>query len=350
MGYDIAVEFLKDMDEVMKIKEIAALVLAACLVLLPGCNFGRLIIVEPAATPVDAVATKTDATPTEATTDPPTTEEPTTQKNYDFSGLKYSANSAAVACYDLREERYLYEKNAQTSIAPASLTKIVTACVALKYALPDEVFTVGDEIKLVGSNSSLCFVQAGQQVTLYDLLCGMLLASGNDAAYTVAVNVARKAAGKTLPAADAVSFFVQLMNEFCAEIGLENSHFVNPEGWDDPQECMSARDIVTAARYAMQSHVFREIVAKQSYSATFVSGQTISWTNSNLMMDPSKPFYTEGIEGIKTGTTASAAKCLAAYYRDGEHELIVVSMGNATDEERYYSVREIIDTVKSQSD
>ena len=336
------------MDEVMKIKKTAALLLAASLFLLSGCNFGKLIIVDPAA-PVDAVATQTEATPTEAITDPPTTEEPTTQRTYDFSALQYSANSVAVACYDLREDRYLYEKNTQTAIAPASLTKIVTSCVALKYALPDEVFTVGDEIKLVGNNSSLCFVQVGQQVTLYDLLCGMLLASGNDAAYTVAVNVARKAAGKTLAAADAISFFVQLMNEFCSEIGLENSHFVNPEGWDDPQEYMSVRDIVTAARYAMQSHVFREIVAKQSYFATFVSGQTINWTNSNQMMDPSKPFYTEGIEGIKTGTTEFAAKCLAAYYRDGAHELIVVSMGNTTDEERYYSVKEIIDTVKSQS-
>ncbi|MBQ6066135.1 MAG: D-alanyl-D-alanine carboxypeptidase [Clostridia bacterium] len=333
----------------MRIKKIAALLLAACLVFLSGCNFGKLIIAEPAATPVDAVATQTEATPTEATTHPPTTEEPTTLKTYDFTGLQYSADSVAVACYDLREERYLYEKNTQMAIAPASLTKIVTACVALKYALPDEVFTVGDEIKLVGSNSSLCFVQVGQQVTLYDLLCGMLLASGNDAAYTVAVNVARKAAGKTMAAQDAVGFFVQLMNEFCAEIGLENSHFVNPEGWDDPQEYMSARDIVTAARYAMQSHVFREIVAKQTCHAVFVSGQTIDWTNSNLMLDAAKPFYTEGVEGIKTGTTEFAAKCLAAYYRDGEHELIVVSMGNATDEQRYYSVREIIDTVKSQS-
>ena len=337
----------------MKIKRIAALLLAACTALLTGCNFGRLIIAVPTAsvsdaTPVDA--TPADATPADAPTAPPATEEPSARKTYDFSGLKYSANSTAVACYDLREERYLYEKNTQTAIAPASLTKIVTACVALKYALPDEVFTVGDEIRLVGGNSSLCFVQVGQQVTLYDLLCGMLLASGNDAAYTVAVNVARKAAGKTLPTADAVGFFVQLMNEFCGEIGLENSHFVNPEGWDDPQEYMSARDIVTAARYALQSHVFREIVSKKTYSATFVSGQTVEWTNSNQMMDTSKPFYTEGIEGVKTGTTEFAAKCLAAYYRDDGRELLVVSMGNTTDEERYYSVREIIDTVKSQSD
>ena len=224
----------------------------------------------------------------------------------------------------------------------------MTAGVALKYADPSAVFTVGDEIKFAKSNSSMCFILKGHQVTLYDLLCGMLMASGNDAAYTVAVNVARSVSGSALNDAEAVGCFVGLMNSYAAEIGLTGSHFVNPEGWDDPEQYMTLQDIVTAALAAMANDTFREIVGKQTYDARFVSGQTITWKNSNLMLDPASPFYLEGVNGIKTGTTEFAKRCLIASYEDADRQLIVASMGNTTDEERYYSVREMIDTVRSQ--
>lgn len=337
-----------------KMKQIAAIAVAAAIFLFVGCNYHRLLGRDR---PTDRVNTRTatvsdasftDATPTDAATAVATTEEPTTLKTYDFSQLRYSVNSNAVACYELRENRYLFEKNTAAHLPPASLTKIVTACVALKYADPSVVYTVGDEIKLVQSNSSLCFILAGHQVTLYDLLCGMLLASGNDAAYTVAVNVARTVSGNSLSAADGVSYFAGLMNDFAEEIGLTDSHFVNPDGWDDPGQYMSLQDIVTAARYALGLPAFREIVAKPNYNATFVSGQTVSWKNSNLMLDASSPFYLPGISGVKTGTTAEAGRCLIAYYQDETSELLIASMGNPTEEERYFSIREIIDTIKLQ--
>ena len=337
----------------MKWKEIAALALAAAILLLVGCNYNRIIIFDPPRKEaVPAAATVTEATATDAAVTEPAEAVPTTEtatrKIYDFSQLKYSVNSSAAVCFDVRENRYLYQKNTLTRISPASLTKIVTASVALKYVDPAAVFTVGDEIKLAQRNSSLCFILSGHQVTLYDLLCGMLLASGNDAAYTVAVNVARIVSGAALNTADAVAYFVDLMNDYGEEIELTGSHFVNPEGWDAPEQYMTLKDIVVAALYALRNDTFREIVGKTSYAAKFVSGQTITWKNSNQMMDASTPFYVEGINGIKTGTTALAKKCLIVCYQDGTHELIVASMGNPTEEERYYSIREIIDTVKSQ--
>lgn len=365
----------------MKKKNIAALAAAAVIFLLVGCNYNRILVNRPqdrsvvsGATMTDALATPGDASAADATaTDAETTAAPTTSqptapsaattvpttaappaapspflRTYDFSQLKYSVHSTAAACYDLREGRFLYEKNTQSRISPASLTKIVTACVALKYVDPSAVYTVGNEINLVGPNSSLCFIKAGHQVTLYDLLCGMLLASGNDAAYTVAVKVSSTIAGEVLPAAEGVSRFVALMNSFAAEIGLTDSHFVNPEGWDDPGQYMTLRDIVAAARYAMTLDVFRDIVSRPTYDARFLSGQTITWKNSNLMLDPASPFYLPGVAGIKTGTTPQAGKCLIACYRDDSYELLSASMGNPTEEERYYSVREMIDTVRYQ--
>ena len=328
----------------MKKIEIVAIVLALGIFLFVGCNYNKIF---PGAKPV--VLTDVEATSEFVTeTAPPATEEPTTLKTYDFSHLNYSVNSSAAACFDVNENRYLFEKNATARIPPASLTKIVTACVALKYADASVVYTVGDELLYVQKDSSLCFIQSGQKVTLYDLLTGMLLASGNDAAYTVAVNVARAVSGNSLPAGEAIAYFVQLMNDFGVEIGLTNSHFVNPDGWDAENHYMSVHDIVTAAAYAMQLDVFREIVAKPSYFATFVSGQTVQWQNSNQMMNTASPFYVEGISGIKTGTTPAAGRCLIAVYHDEARDLIVVSMGNPTDEERYFSVREMIDTVKIQ--
>ena len=342
----------------MKKKEIAAIVIAVGIFLFVGCNFNRFMpayapsVQNMSATPTDAdPATPTEAvpaTPTEAETAPPTTEEPTTLKQYDFSKLTYSANSTAAACFNVKENRYLFEKNTQDRIPPASLTKIVTTCVALKYADPSAVFTVGDELMMVEKDSSLCFIKAGHQVTLHDLLCGMLLASGNDAAYTVAVNIARTVSGNSLSAADAVAYFVNLMNEFATEIGLTNSHFVNPDGWDNDEHYMCLRDIITAAGYALRQDVFREIVGQTSYFATFVTGQTIEWKNSNQMMNNTSQFFVENVKGIKTGTTPKAGRCLIVLFDDGTHELIAASMGNPTDEERYYSVREMIDTVRLQ--
>ncbi len=324
----------------MKIKEIVAVAAAMGIFVFVGCNYHRLFPQEETTVPTTA---------TEApSTVPPTTEEPTTLKQYDFSQLRYSANSAAAACYDCAEQRFLYEKNASARIAPASLTKIVTVCVALQYADPSVVYTVGDEVNLVQKDSSLCFIRPGHQVTLYDLLCGMLLVSGNDAAYTVAVNVARAVSGPSLTAQEGVACFVGLMNDFAQEHGMTDSHFVNPEGWDDPQQYMSARDIAIAADYAMGLAPFREIIAKTAYHAAFVSGQTIDWTNSNQMIDPASPFFTPGVVGGKTGTTQTAGKCLLAVFQDDAHSLIAVSMGNPTEEERFYSVRELFDTVLAQ--
>ena len=330
----------------MKVKEIIAVSAALSVFVLSGCNFDRLLPHEETTAAATATAAETAAaTPVSAV---PATEEPTTLKQYDFSALRYTANSAAAACYDCRERRFLYGKNAGGRVAPASLTKIVTACVALHYFEPSAVFTVGDEVNLVEVGSSLCYIRPGHQVTLYDLLCGMLLASGNDAAYTVAVNVARTVSGSQLTAQEGLTYFVGLMNDFAAQIGLRDSHFVNPEGWDAPQQYMSARDIVLAAEYAMGLEPFREIIAKTSYFATFVTGETIEWKNSNKMIDSASPFFAPDVVGGKTGTTDDAGKCLLAVYRDETRTLIAVSMGNPTEEERYYSVREMIDTVLIQ--
>ena len=87
-------------------------------------------------------------------------------------------------------------KKADSKIAPASLAKILTASVALKYAKADDVFTVGSELKLVKPGSSICQIREGFKLSLQDLICGMLVSSGNDAAYTIAANIARKESGK----------------------------------------------------------------------------------------------------------------------------------------------------------
>ena len=305
-----------------------------------GCEFTGNLFPELTTAPTTVPTT----VPTTAET---TTEEPTTLKQYDFSGLKYASGKAAV-CYDLTEDRILYERNADARLYPASLTKIVTVCVALKYLDPASVFVVGDEINFVGKNSSLCFILKGHAVTLYDLLHGMMLASGNDAAYTVAVNVARAVTGKEMTDAEAVTCFAGMMNDFCKEQGMKNSHFVNPEGWDNDDEYTSASDLVKAIRYALTYDIFREVIAKSSYHAQFVSGQTVDWKNSNLMLDKSSPYYVNGVCGVKTGTTSQAGRCLAALYKDKERELLIVSMGNETEDLRYYSVKELIETVKGQ--
>ena len=143
------------------------------------------------------------------------TEDDIIQSPYCRSAVLYSVDSKEI----------LYNDGAEILTAPASITKLLTASVVLKYINSDDVVTVGSELDLVNEGSSICFISAGNRLTVKDLLTGMLMNSGNDAAYTAAVSAARAAHPEAeLSDEDAVDVFVGMMNELAAEIGMSSSH------------------------------------------------------------------------------------------------------------------------------
>lgn len=259
------------------------------------------------------------------------------------SSIPEISSRRALALYCVDDKEILYGENSDDHIALASITKILTACVALRYMDPETVIEVGSEQDLVKPGSSVCFIAKGHRLKLKDLLTGMLMASGNDAAYTVAVSTAR-ACGPQIELSDeqAVAEFGNMMNSFAKELGMNNSHFVNPDGWDDDQQYTTARDLLLLAEYALTVPEICEIAATFQKRVVFESGEVAVWTNSNRLLNPESEFYYENTVGLKTGTTKKAGCCLLAAFNKNGKTYVSVAAGCGSDEERYEVTKNLI--------
>ncbi len=249
--------------------------------------------------------------------------------------------------YKAQTMECLYSKASTDRIYPASLTKILTACTALKYVSPDSVFTVGTEQNLVPEGSSLCLIQPGHRLKLRDLLTGMLVCSGNDAAYTVAVNIARAVSGNiNMSNSEAVTYFSGLMNNYAHSLGAVNSNFTNPDGWDNDNQYSTVYDLALISAHAIQIEEIRNIVSVKNKYVVFASGENITWKNTNALLQPESEHYLPQAIGLKTGTTANAGNCLIAVVDIEGEEYVAVVIGSESNNGRYESVHELIKLIK----
>ena len=156
------------------------------------------------------------------TSQPSQTAAPTTTVTTTRPPMPSSTVSIHAGLYRADTLQCIYQQDAEERIYPASLTKFTTAYTALQYMSADDVCTVGSELSLVHTGSSLCHIQRGYRIKLQHLLVGLLISSGNDAAYTIAVNVARKVGGEHLTDEQAVTYFCELMNKTAQTLGMPN--------------------------------------------------------------------------------------------------------------------------------
>lgn len=240
------------------------------------------------------------------------------------------------ALYCIDDDKMIDSLNEDKRIAPASLTKLLTASVAFRYVKPDEVFTVGTEQELVNEDSSLSFIAPGQMLTMYDLVTGLLLPSGNDAAYTIAVSTARKVSGNpAMSDKQAVEYFCRLMNEMARELGMNDSYFSDPDGWDHPAHYTTVSDLVKISKYAMTVPEIREIVSTAEKYVEFETGENVNWLNGNKLLHSDSDYYCENAIGMKTGSTDEAGLCLIAAFVKNRKTYITVVVGSDEDEDRY---------------
>ncbi len=225
-----------------------------------------------------------------------------------------TARAALLA--DAETGEILLSYNADQPLPPASTTKIMTALITLERADPRDVVTVPGAA-LIGESSM--GLMAGERVTVEELLYGLLMVSGNDAAMALAYHVAGS------PEA-----FVALMNQRAAELGLRNTRFVNPHGLDVPGHVMSAADLLVIAREAMRYELFRRIVATPQAR---VAGRLLINRNELLTRYP-------GADGIKTGTTDAAGQCLVATVTRNGRRVIAVILGSR---DRYADAQALFD-------
>lgn len=220
--------------------------------------------------------------------------------------------------------RDLWERDAAARRAMASTTKIMTAVVVLENASLDEVVTVSrNDVKVGESGMGLV---PGEKLTVRQLLEGMLIQSGNDAASALAEHV-----GGTVPG------FVAMMNAKAARLDLVNTHFLNPHGLDVPGHYTSAQDLTALARYAMAKPEFRSIVGTAK-SRVVTARYTHPLKNHNLMLG-----QYEGANGVKTGWTDEAGYCIVASAGRGGIELVATIMGAASEEGRFGQATRLLD-------
>ena len=198
----------------------------------------------------------------------------------------------------------LYEKDAHRPLPPASLTKIATAILAVEQGDLDAIVEVNvDSGKMAGS--SLMGLRPGDRFSVRDLLYGLMLESGNDAALAL---------GRVLAGSDA-SFVAQL-NALLARIGLKDSKLLNPHGLDEAGHRASAYDLAMLARYGMTYDAFREVVGAVNWTAQ--GSRRIALKNGNAFLGYA------GADGVKTGFTTSARETLVASATRGGHQVFVV--------------------------
>lgn len=217
-----------------------------------------------------------------------------------------------------------YSKNPTEQIHPASTTKILTAVLVIETLDMEEEITVGDELDGVRAGSSLMGLKKGEVHKVKDLLYGMMLLSGNDAALVLAKRI-----GGT------VSDFASMMNDKALEIGMQNTHFVNPHGLDHDEHLTTVEDMAVLTRYAMNEHEeFRKLVSTVSYDLPKTNKQearTIYTTNKflyNEKPEDDERYKFSSCTGVKTGTTPRGGCCLVAAASEGGQNLIALVYGD----------------------
>lgn len=257
--------------------------------------------------------------------------------------------SPSVVLYDATNQQVLYQKDADSRRAPASLTKLMTALVAVEHTPADYVFTVGDELNLVLPGSSVANLWMGNKLTLAQVLQGLLMKSGNDAAYVIAVHVGRLIENNpNLSNQKAVDAFCDEMNRKAKELGCTNTSFKNPDGFDKSGHLTTATDMMKICVAALEDPVIAEVCKTHHVDTTLVSGREVSWDNSNKLLDPDSTYYYEGANGLKTGTTDAAGNCLAASATRDGRTVIALVLGaeepyNWIDERRWEDARGLLD-------
>ncbi len=215
----------------------------------------------------------------------------------------------SVAVIDAKTGMSLYEKDPHLKHLPASTTKMMTALVALEYCIPSDVITVN----YVQKDGTQMGLEAQDKVTVENLLYGLLMSSGNDAAYALAQNCA-----------PSYEEFILKMNQKAADLEMKNSHFVNPAGFDDDLQYSTAADLAKLGKVVVANPLIAKIVSTKSTVVTDITGNRIYYIeNVNKLLGA-----VNGVEGVKTGQTEGALEILVTKTTRDGNSIIIALLGS----------------------
>ena len=251
--------------------------------------------------------------------------------------LPEAIQAEAAILIDAKTGAYLFEKNADRAMYPASTTKIMTCILALEYGHLNDIVTIPAEAANVPKDSSKIPVTVGEQMSFIDLIYGMMIMSGNDGANAIAVIVG-----------GSLSKFVSMMNRKASELGMKNTHFSNAHGYHEDSHYTTARDMSRLAFYCMQNETFRQIVSTQGYiiGPTNKRDTNLKLVSTNLMLVQGSDYYYQGCTGVKTGYTRSARQTYVCSAEKNGAQIIAVLMKSGTssdDSQRWVDAAALLD-------
>ncbi len=250
--------------------------------------------------------------------------------------------ASAAGLFDINKKETIYAKNVHEKLYPASLTKVMTALVALKHGSSDMLLTATPNVKTLESGAQVCGINAGDQMTLDQALHLLLINSANDAAVMIAEGIA-----------GSVEAFADMMNEEALALGATNTHFVNPHGLSDDNHYTTAYDMYLIMNAAVNYGLFTEIIHMDSYSTVYTdqngASKEINVNNTNYFIQGT----TQAPSGVtvlggKTGTTNAAGHCLILLSRDSSsNPYIAVIMRADSRDELYEQMSDLLGQINN---
>lgn len=262
------------------------------------------------------------------------TEDMTENSDIDMSGV------GAALLFDVKDSRVVYAKGVHERLYPASLTKVMTAIVALENGSLGQTLTATNAVNISESGAVLCGLKSGDTMTLDQALRILLVYSANDVALLIAENIG-----------GSVEHFVEMMNEKAHELGATNTHFVNPHGLTDLNHYTTAYDLYLIFNEAVKNETFNEIIHMTGYQTTYYdkNGKAKEFnrqtTNLFLRGDYKSPENVTVIGG-KTGTTNAAGHCLMLFSRDESGApFISIILRSESKDELYHEMIDLLQEI-----
>ncbi|MPW26322.1 hypothetical protein GC105_11030 [Alkalibaculum sp. M08DMB] len=242
------------------------------------------------------------------------------------------ADDRGILLFEEKSDTVLYEQNSEIRFYPASTTKIMTALLVIENMNLDDKITVGNEVTLISADSSKAGIKQGEVLTVKELLYGLLIASGNDIANTLATNVGQKI-GNVNNTVDSIDYFVSMMNERAYSLETKDTNFVNPHGLHDENQYSTPSDMLIITRELLKHEEIKEIVSTVKYPLVTKTSNYL-WVNTNVLLHKNwddvpyisrqgkNQYYSQQVNGIKTGFTNPAGRCIIFSANKNKMELL----------------------------
>lgn len=256
------------------------------------------------------------------------------------SGVSFP-DAGAAALFNQKSLETVYAKNVNEQLHPASLTKVMTALVAIKHGSPDQMLTASENVRITEPGATLCGLNPGDQMTLDQALHVLLLQSANDVAIMIAEGIA-----------GSVDQFVTMMNEEAAAIGATNCNFTNPNGLTEEGHYMTAYDLYLIFQEALQYELFSQIIQMSTYTTSYRdrngNEKALDLKNSNRYLRGSYEMPSNvTIIGGKTGTTTAAGSCLVLLSRSSDGTpYISIIMKDSSGDQLYADMTKLLGIIK----